>query len=55
MLVVPSYEKLYVRKLEHDILTYTNSGVQQDWWKVMIDMLELKQEAYHQGRCWLAT
>ena len=52
-LVVSSYEKLDLQKLEHDLPRYTDSGVQQDWWKAMIDMLELKQEAYHrhQGRC----
>ena len=55
-LVVSNYEKLDLRKLKHDIPRYTNSGVsvvQQQWWKAMIDMLELEQEACHQGGCWL--
>ena len=55
-LLVSNYEKLHLQKLKNDILRYTNSGlrvVQQQWWKAMIDMLELEWGTSHQGGSWL--
>ena len=42
-----NYEKLDLQKLKHDIPRYANSGVsavEQQWWKGMIDMLEMQQD-----------
>ena len=55
-LLVSNYEKLHLQKLKNDILRYTNSGlrvVQQQWWKAMIDTLELERRGSHQGGSWL--
>ena len=42
-----NYEKLDLQKLKHDIPRYANSGisvVEQQWWKGMIDMMEMQQD-----------